>query len=207
MKKNRLTLKINKMKIQILTLALAFASTFAMAQEMTISHAGISTIPSSPDKSLSVNIGDDITFIYGGGGSHPMTEGHPGTGAVSTPVAFITATVTSSIPSFTFQINTAGTYKFHCGSSPTNDNNYGTIYVLEEGTTGIEDVTKNNISIYPNPANDVLTVEGLDGIVNILDINGKQVMNVTNGTVNISDLAKGTYIISQNNTNAIFIKK
>jgi hypothetical protein len=199
--------KTNKMKKTILTLALAFVGTFAMAQEMTIAHTGITTAPTSTDKSLTVYVGGDITFLYGGGGSHPMTEGHPGTSAVSTPVAFITATVTSSIPSFTFKINTAGTYKFHCGSSPTNNKNYGTIYVLEEGTTGVEDVTKNNISIYPNPANDVLTVEGLDGIVNILDINGKQVMNVTNGTVNISDLAKGTYIISQNNTNAIFIKK
>ena len=207
MKTNSITLKTNKMKKEILTLALAFVGVFAMAQEMTIAHTGITTVPASIDKSLTVYVGGDITFLYGGGGSHPMTEGHPGTGTVSTPVAFITATVTSSIPSFTFQINTAGTYKFHCGSSPTNDNNYGTIYVLEEGTTGVEDVTENNISIYPNPANDVLTVEGLDGIANVLDINGKQVMNVTNGTVNISDLAKGTYIISQNNTNAIFIKK
>ena len=46
-----------------------------------------------------------------------------------------------------------------------------------------------------------------DEIANVLDMNGKQVMSITNGTVNISDLAKGTYIINQNNTNAIFIKK
>ena len=195
------------MKKTILTLAFAIVGTFAIAQEMTIAHKGITTVPTSTDKSLTVYVGGYITFLYGGGGSHPMTEGHPSTGAASTPVAFITATVTSSIPSFTFQINTAGTYKFHCGSSPTNDKNYGTIYVLEEGATAVEGVTKNNISIFPNPANDVLTVEGLDEIANVLDMNGKQVMSITNGTVNISDLAKGTYIINQNNTNAIFIKK
>jgi len=205
MKTNSITLKTNKMKKEILTLALAFVGVFAMAQEMTIAHTGITTIPNSPDKSLSVNVGDDISFIYGGGGSHPMTEGWQD-GSSSTPTAFVTQTVTSSISSVTFQINTAGTYRFHCGTNPANSNNWGTIYVTE-GTTEIDEVVNNPISIFPNPANDVLTAEGLDGIANVLDMNGKQVMSITNGAVNISDLAKGTYIISQNNTNAIFIKK
>jgi plastocyanin len=208
MKTNSLTLKTNKMKKTILTLALAFVGTFAMAQEMTIAHTGITTVPVSTDQSLTVNVGDDITFIYGGGGSHPMTEGHPGTGAVSTPLPFITTTVSSSFPSFTFQINTAGTYKMHCATSPTNDKNYGTLYVLGEGgSTAVEDVKENPVSVYPNPATNNIIIEGINGIAQVLDVNGKKVMNITNGAVNISDLAKGTYIINQNNTNTIFIKK
>jgi plastocyanin len=193
------------MKKQILTIALAFVGTFTMAQEMTIAHTGIATVPVSMDKSLSVNIGDDITFIYGGGGSHPMTEGWQD-GSSSTPVPFVTQTVTSSILTVIFQINTAGTYKFHCATNPGNSDNWGTIYV-SDGTTAVETVDYNPISVYPNPATNNIIIEGINGIAQVLDVNGKKVMNVTNGAVNISDLAQGTYIINQNNTNTIFIKK
>jgi plastocyanin len=193
------------MKKTILTLSLAFVSTFAIGQSMTISHTGIATVPSSTDKSLSVNVGDDITFIYGGGGSHPMTEGWQD-GSTSTPVPFVTQTVTSSIPTVTFQINTAGIYKFHCGASPGNSNNWGTIYVAD-GTTSVETENNNPISVFPNPVRDKLTVKGLTESALIYGLNGNKVMYVTNGTFNVSDLAKGTYIVKTTKFNTVFIKK
>jgi len=205
MKTNSITLKTNKMKKEILTLALAFVGVFAMAQEMTIAHTGISTIPNSPDKSLSVNVGDDISFIYGGGGSHPMTEGWQD-GSSSTPTAFVTQTVTSSISSVTFQINTAGTYRFHCGTNPANSNNWGTIYVTE-GTTEIDEVVNNPISIFPNPATNDITIDGLNSMAQVFDVNGKKVMDITNGTFDVSELSKGTYVVKSEKYNTIFIKK
>ena len=205
MKTNSITLKTNKMKKEILTLALAFVGVFAMAQEMTIAHTGISTIPNSPDKSLSVNVGDDITFIYGGGGSHPMTEGWQD-GSSSTPTAFVTQTVTSSISSVTFQINTAGTYRFHCGTNPANSNNWGTIYVTE-GTTEIDEVVNNPISIFPNPATNDITIDGLNSMAQVFDVNGKKVMDITNGTFDVSELSKGTYVVKSEKYNTLFIKE
>ncbi|HIG89920.1 MAG TPA: T9SS type A sorting domain-containing protein [Flavobacteriaceae bacterium] len=193
------------MKKTILTLSLAFVSTFAIGQTMTISHTGIATTPSSTDRSLSVNVGDDITFVYGGGGTHPMTEGWQD-GSTSTPVPFVTQTVTSSIPTVTFQINTAGIYKFHCGASPGNSNNWGTIYVAD-GTTSVETVDNNPISVFPNPARNILIVKGLSESAAIYALNGKKVMYVSNGTFNVSDLSKGTYIIKTAKHNTIFIKK
>ena len=198
-------IKTNKMKKTILTLALAFVGTFAMAQEMTIAHTGIATVPTSTDKSLSVNVGDDITFIYGGGGSHPMTEGWQD-GSASTPVPFVTQTVTSLIPTVTFQINTVGIYKFHCGTNPGNSNNWGTIYVAD-GTTSVETVDNNPISVFPNPVRDKLTVKGLTESASIYGLNGNKVMYVTNGTFNVTDLAKGTYIVKTAKYNTVFIKK
>ncbi len=191
----------------ILTLMLAFVGTIALAQEMTIAHTGISTVPISTDKSLSVNVGDDITFFYGGGGTHPMTEGWQD-GSSSTPIPFVTQTVTSSIPTVTFQINISGTYKFHCGTNPGNSNNWGTIYVTEGGgSTAVQNVVNNPVSVYPNPVKNILSVKGLTESAAIYTLNGKKVKYVTNGTFNVSDLAKGTYIVKTAKYNTIFIKK
>ena len=196
------------MKKTILTLALAFAGTFAIAQEMTFQHGGggIITNPSSTDKSLTVQVGEDITFIYGAGQAHPMTEGWPSTGDASTPIPFQTVTVSTSIPSVIFQLNTVGTYKFHCANSSTNSNLYGIIYVTE-GTTAINEVVTNPISVFPNPATNNITIEGLTDIAQLLDINGKKVMDITNGTFNITVLSKGAYIVKSEKYNTLFMKK
>ena len=194
------------MKKTILTLALAFVGTFAMAQEMTIAHTGITTVPTSTDMSLTVSVGEIITFIHGGGQAHPMTESHPATGATSTPIPFVTQTVSSSIPSTTFQLNTVGVYKFHCGNNSTSTNKYGTIYVTE-GTTAIDEVVNNTISVFPNPATNNITVEGLNDIAQVFDVNGKKVMGVTNGTFDVSELSKGTYIVKSEKYNTLFIKE
>ena len=206
MKTNLITLKTNKMKKTILTLALAFVGTFAMAQEMTIAHTGITTVPTSTDMSLTVSVGEIITFIHGGGQAHPMTESHPTTGATSTPIPFVTQTVSSSIPSTTFQLNTVGVYKFHCGNNSTSTNKYGTIYVTE-GTTAIDEVVNNTISVFPNPATNNITVEGLNSIAQVFDVNGKKVMDITNGTFDVSELSKGTYIVKSEKYNTLFIKE
>lgn len=202
------TNKTNKMKKTILTLMLAFVGTITIAQEMTIAHTGITTIPTSTDQSLTVSPGQDITFIYGGGQTHPMVESHPNTGAASTPTPFVTQTVSSSIPSVVFQISTIGTYVFHCQNNPGKDVNYGTIYVTEGGgSTAVQNVVNNPVSVYPNPVKNILTVKGLTESAAIYTLNGKKVMYVTNGTFNVSVLAKGTYIVKTSKYNTIFIKK
>ena len=194
-------------KKTILTLAIAFVSTFAMAQEMTIAHTGITTVPVSTDKSLTVSVGQDITFKHGGGQPHPMTEGHPNTAAVSTPIPFVTQTVSSSIPMVVFQLNTVGTYKFHCGNNPIKDAVYGTIYVTEGGSTVVSDIANNSISVYPNPVRNNITVEGLNGAAEVFDVNGKKVMDITNGTFDVSFLMKGTYFVKSEKFNTLFIKE
>ena len=203
---NTIKNQFNMRKNTILTLALAFVGAFAMAQEMTIAHTGITTVPVSTDKSLTVTVGETITFKYGGGQTHPMTESHPNTGAASAPIPFVTQTVSSSIPTTTFQLNTVGTYVFHCGNNTGSDKNYGTIYVTE-GTTSIDEVVNNPISIFPNPATNNITIEGLTDIAQLLDVNGKKVMDLTNGTFDISDLSTGSYIVKSEKYNTLFIKK
>ncbi len=77
----------------------------------------------------------------------------------------------------------------------------------ECSTTYVEQGQSIKFSVYPNPATDILTVEGLNGIAEIFDVNGKKVMDVTSVKVNVSTLAKGTYIIKTEDFKTIFIKE
>ena len=62
--------------------------------------------------------------------------------------------------------------------------------------------TKNEIEglrIYPNPANDIVTISSNTMAVKsvqLFDVTGKQIMNVeTSSTINVSSLAKGIYVM------------
>lgn len=61
---------------------------------------------------------------------------------------------------------------------------------------GIENADKNSIAVYPNPARDMINVEG-EGIVEvqIIDINGRTAISATAGSIDISSLANGIYFV------------
>jgi hypothetical protein len=68
--------------------------------------------------------------------------------------------------------------------------------------TGINDIKNSNIKIYPNPTNNIINIEGLNknenNTIQIFDVQGKLVItkNITEkGTVDLSELNKGVYVI------------
>lgn len=70
------------------------------------------------------------------------------------------------------------------------------------GLTGVQNGKANELSVYPNPANNVLNIANAEGIdkVEISNILGQSVMKLditeNNQSVNISSLKKGVYIVS-----------
>ena len=73
--------------------------------------------------------------------------------------------------------------------------------------TEIDEVI-SNLSIYPNPAKDVLTINGIYNSVEIYDIYGKLVLSSNaKQTINVSSLADGVYFVNINTNNAINVKK
>lgn len=66
-----------------------------------------------------------------------------------------------------------------------------------DGTSGITETKNVELSVYPNPATSVLTVEGIEnGLYEIYDALGRQVISGENqAEINISTLAPGTYTI------------
>ena len=79
---------------------------------------------------------------------------------------------------------------------------------LLETTAGINNVSLNAISVYPNPANNVLSVKGIDvQNIEVIDVTGKVLVSASTNSVNVSALSTGIYFAKINNSKAIkFIK-
>jgi hypothetical protein len=81
-----------------------------------------------------------------------------------------------------------------------NPNINEALHVVEgEHVLGNEEFTASSFTLYPNPAKEFLTISGLEtgDTANIYDLGGRLVKSteVTDNTVPVQSLAKGTYII------------
>jgi hypothetical protein len=120
------------------------------------------------------------------------------------------ATITSLIGPFCVQ---NFRFKFEFESGGGNDLYIDNINISYENTTAINTSYKNEVSIFPNPANNNLTVSSSKIIseLAVYDIMGKQVLSnkkVNSNTVNIntSKLSKGYYSVSLKQGEEILIK-
>ena len=80
---------------------------------------------------------------------------------------------------------------------------------VPNGIAGAEQVL--TFSIYPNPSNNIVTVEGASGAVTIYDITGRKVMYAdiqkTSPHIDVSTLTSGMYIIECGNARQkIFVR-
>lgn len=86
--------------------------------------------------------------------------------------------------------------------------------VITEGTAGVDENTLSNLSVFPNPSNDVVnvTVEALVNNIAIVDLNGRTVKSVkfegvSEAQVNVSDLASGVYMMTISSDKGTSTKK
>ncbi|MCL1868153.1 MAG: T9SS type A sorting domain-containing protein [Paludibacter sp.] len=103
---------------------------------------------------------------------------------------------------------------FDFGGNPANtDITISNIKIcdqLKEVTTAVDNVTANTITVYPNPANDMVKIAGLakEAVVTVSDLTGKTVLRtVTNGDLNISTLVNGLYLLNVENQVIKLVKK
>ena len=74
-------------------------------------------------------------------------------------------------------------------------------------TVGVNDFT-SNLSVYPNPVKDVLTIEGNYTSVDIIDVSGKLVLSSeATKNINVKSLADGIYMLNIKTENGIAVKK
>ena len=83
------------------------------------------------------------------------------------------------------------------------------IQITSAGTIGIDEVNSVNAIIYPNPAQNEVTVKG-EGIVNvqIFDVNGRNVLTSNHdGKMDISNLCTGVYMVHIFSNNGVTTQK
>jgi hypothetical protein len=71
--------------------------------------------------------------------------------------------------------------------------------LVGESTAGIKEIASTNtLNIFPNPAQDIIHFQTIDGEVAIFDLTGKQVAKIESGSIgsiDVSKLNKGTYLL------------
>ena len=77
--------------------------------------------------------------------------------------------------------------------------------------TGLENSYNNTIHVYPNPVKDILTVSGIGNRVSgkVMNYLGEMVLEVNSpdGSIDVSSLPRGFYILKTDNGVARFIKQ
>lgn len=138
-------------------------------------------------------------------------------------VTFIAPDVNASIPGAAASSN-IGLVLFGAdsGSSQAATNTasstgkFDTISVKATGTAGVEDNLISSLSVYPNPANDVVNVTNAENIlvngITVTDLNGRTVKTakfegVANAQINVSDLASGIYMMTVSSDKGSMTKK
>ena len=82
---------------------------------------------------------------------------------------------------------------------------------VSNNPVSIETVENSNLSIFPNPVKDVLTINYDKAIsqIDVYDVNGKLVKTFTtvNGTINVSDLSSGVYMLNIQTEEGLVVRK
>lgn len=87
---------------------------------------------------------------------------------------------------------------------------YDNIRFVKGGSSAVNKVVENNISVYPNPATDVIKANGANGKVDIYNVLGVKMISLTDyqgANISISNLKNGSYFIKSANKTIPFIKK
>ena len=98
-----------------------------------------------------------------------------------------------------FDANNNELSNFNAGISP------GTIVFDVRSSAGIAAI-ENTLSVYPNPALDLLNVT-IDGVKRVYDLTGKLLIESSSTSLDISALNQGIYVLNVNGINQQFIKR
>lgn len=73
----------------------------------------------------------------------------------------------------------------------------GNLVPLPLATASLSEASMTSLAVYPNPANDLVTIETAATIerVEVVSLSGQSVLETNNSTINVSELTAGVYMI------------
>jgi hypothetical protein len=126
------------------------------------------------------------------------------TGTVITPSTAVWTQYTYTVPT---SFNGQSVYfSINCISDDQFGFAVDDFKVTTTGTLNTESFAKNNFTVYPNPATDIINISNLNGLEitksTITDINGRIVKEINSSVnaINISDLTAGLYFLNVTTT-------
>jgi hypothetical protein len=126
------------------------------------------------------------------------------TGTVITPSTAVWTQYTYTVPT---SFNGQSVYfSINCISDDQFGFAVDDFKVTTTGTLNTESCAKNNFTVYPNPATDIINISNLNGLEitksTITDINGRIVKEINSSisAINISDLTSGLYFLNVTTT-------
>ncbi|WP_425075956.1 Ig-like domain-containing protein [Psychroserpens sp. S379A] len=191
----------------------------------TVSYTTVGTCSNSSDVVVTINALDDASFGYNsstyvqtGVDPMPVITGLTGGSFIASPAGL---SIDPSSGLIDVSLSTPGTYTITYTTSGVCSNSFDVVVVIESTLSLNDNKTfAENLSIYPNPAENVLFVNNTSNVaidtVKIYDLQGRLVKFVTfakleNG-INLQDLESASYFMvltSKENKTVIkrFIKK
>lgn len=166
---------------------------FAVVHEVEVGGGGANGTPYYDPQNLSIALGDVVNWVWVSG-SHNVTS-------TSGPESFASGNLNSPNEwSYTFDL--AGVYDYECTLFNHAATQFGTITVAPSSVTEKANVAPN-FDIYPNPANDFVTIDknvSYTSDIRLFDITGKLVFtdinnNLMRTRISIADQPKGIYFI------------
>ncbi len=103
----------------------------------------------------------------------------------------ISGITNSNFLNINYPVATGGETNDIVGTIDTSVINFSTLSTKKEDLTGV--------SLYPNPANENVTIKGVDNLesVQVMNVNGQRIMSFNSNieTINVSNLANGIYFV------------
>lgn len=94
-----------------------------------------------------------------------------------------------------------GAFNSNADNHKENDKTFlSTLTVQETGTVSLvtEEPADNTLLVYPNPANNILTVRSshsLSGVIELIDMNGRTVLTSQSPVIQVEGIAPGSYTL------------
>jgi len=108
-------------------------------------------------------------------------------------------------------LTTSNTEFYVTGHADMNSDDWDLIIAKYSINTSIAETKNNQISVFPNPANEIIYISDIkeNSIIQIIGISGKLILELKNpkNQININTLSTGIYFLKIQNSNEIVTKK